>query len=212
MTREHEVQLDAFAVDVHAVLRRSVASLYSHLVTRPTGRAVRLAIEHQIGELPRPALSVVDLSSVAILDYSCADEVVARLLLRDPEGDSGVFFLLAGIREHHLDPIEAVLERHRLAVVGEVEPARYGLIGAGSADEREIWSEVERRGRVPGAELHALAGSGAGVRVVERLLRRRLLFRDPGRGDVHALSTLLGGRPGHGTGGTGEGSTGSQPG
>jgi len=188
-----EPRLEAFAVDVHAVLRRSVASLYSHLVTRPTGRAVRLAIEHQIGELARPALSRVDLSSVAILDYSCADEVVAKLLLRDPEGQSGVFFILTGVREHHLDPIEAVLERHRLAVVGELQVGIFQLVGDGTDEERELWGEIQQRGRVTGSQVGTLVGGPVGRRVLDRLVRRRLLFRAPGSQDVHALSTLLGG-------------------
>jgi len=188
-----EPRLEACAVDVHAVLRQSVASLYSHLVTRPTGRAVRLAIEHQIGELPRPALSRVDLSAVAILDYSCADEVVAKLLLRDPEGESGVFFILTGVREHHLDPIEAVLERHRLAVVAELRAGSFHFVGDGTEGERELWSEIEQRGRVHGGQVGPLVGGPVGRRVLDRLVRRRLLFRAPGSEDVHALSSLFGG-------------------
>jgi hypothetical protein len=198
MKAGEEPRLDALSVDVHAVLRRSVASLYSHLVTRPTGRAVRLAIENQIGELPRPALSVVDLSSVAILDYSCADEVVAKLLMRDPEGDSGVFFILTGVQEHHLDPIEAVLDRHQLAVVGERAPGRFGLIGAGSDQEKELWARCEEVRCVPSTELVRFTSAAGERRVLERLVRRRLLFRDSEQGDLHALSNFLVGRSGTG--------------
>ena len=79
--------IDPIEIDVGTVLQRSVASLYSHLVTRPTGRAVRLAIESQLAEAERPSVYMIDLSEVAILDFSCADEVVAKLLLRYVEAD-----------------------------------------------------------------------------------------------------------------------------
>jgi hypothetical protein len=145
--RGGDPQLDAFSVDVHELLEGSVANLYSHLVTRPTGRAVRLAIEAQLHDLTPPALSMVDLSSVVVLDYSCADEVVAKLLLssepdpHDPfrggsgaceaagsgglEADGSVsstpsgsfFFIFQGLRPHHLEPIREVLHRHELAAV-----------------------------------------------------------------------------------------------
>lgn len=194
------------AVDVREVLQKSVADLYSHLVTRPTGRAVRLAIETQLAELRRPALSLVDLSSVTVLDYSCADEVVAKLLLRyagagptAPARESEahvpllgeVFFVLKGVQPHHRDPIEEVLCRHRLAVVAETATARYELLGVGLDGEREIWTRLEERGRISGADLRDFTAGGEGEERLDALLARRLAFRDPIAGDLHALSTLV---------------------
>jgi hypothetical protein len=189
-----DLRLDACSVDVRAILQRSVASLYSHLVTRPTGRAVRLAIETQLGELSRPALSLVDLSAVSVLDYSCADEVVAKLLLRDVAVNEEVFFVLAGVQNHHREPIEAVLERHRLAVVAETATARFELIGFWSEGERALWEVVESRRRVSAAELPDITGDAEARTWLDLLVRRRLLFRDPILGDLHALSSLLAGR------------------
>ena len=83
---------DPVSIDVGRLVRRNVASLYSSLVTRPTGQAVRLAIENVLAEETGPiSLSVIDLSQVTVIDFSCADEVVAKLLLRfleegSPEG------------------------------------------------------------------------------------------------------------------------------
>jgi hypothetical protein len=62
--------------------RLSVTSLFSNLVTRPTGRAIRTGVESQLAEMEgvcAPCLSVLDFSQVRILDYSCADEIVAQL-------------------------------------------------------------------------------------------------------------------------------------
>ena len=68
-----EFRVDPIAIDVNLVLQHSITSLYSHLVTRPTGRAVRMAIEAQVAESSRTSLSLIDLSEVTIIDFSCAD-------------------------------------------------------------------------------------------------------------------------------------------
>ncbi|MFB6240235.1 MAG: hypothetical protein ABEJ46_01485, partial [Gemmatimonadota bacterium] len=58
----------------------SETSLYSYLVTRHTGRAVRMSIEEQIAGSPGPLVAVLDFRNVAVIDFSCADEVVAKLV------------------------------------------------------------------------------------------------------------------------------------
>ena len=85
-------------IRVGALVQRSVATLYSHLVTRPTGRAVRLAIESQLAEAGDTAFSLIDLSEVTVLDFSCADEVVAKLVARYLEADRPreAYFVIPG--------------------------------------------------------------------------------------------------------------------
>ncbi len=191
MRRHEDLQLDAFAVDVQSLLERSVANLYSHLVTRPTGRAVRLAIESQLEELGTPALSLVDLSSVAILDYSCADEVVAKLLLGSGRWGRVTFIVLRGVRAHHREPIEAALERHDLAVVAETSKDSFELIGPCSDAERALWVRIEESRRVVATEIANVLDETAGHQALPTLIERRLLFRHPLHGDLHALSTLI---------------------
>ncbi len=85
-----ESRVEPISIDVGRVLRSSVESLYSHLVTRPTGRAVRLAIEERVAGSSQTALSLIDLSDVTVMDFSCADEIVAKLLMRFLEEDRPV--------------------------------------------------------------------------------------------------------------------------
>ncbi len=191
-TPEHEIQLDAFAVDVRELLSRTVASLYSHLITRPTGRAVRMAIEAQLGELEGPTLSLVDFSSVSVLDYSCADEVVAKLLLGIREGDpvEGEFFVLfRGLRAFHRDPVMEVLERYDLHAVVESEGSAVELLGPAAPAERALWARVEDQGRIPASDLEDTLDP-EDRDALHRLLRSRSLFRDPYRGDLYALTEL----------------------
>jgi hypothetical protein len=182
--------LDPIWIDVGAVLQRTVTSLYSHLVTRPTGRAVRMAIETQLQAAGERSLSLIDLSEVVIIDFSCADEVVAQLL----EGSRAsrtheAFFVFRGVHEPHRDQIETVLERRGLAAVAETEPNTYQLLGRRSDGEERMWSELERLGLVAAEELSAALPDGDAV---ASLLDRRLAFRSPGSGRIHALSRLVG--------------------
>ena len=111
-------------IDLSSVLRQTLAcDLYSNLVTRPTGAAVRGQIEQMLSLSGERALTVIDFSQVSMIDFSCADEVVAKLLMRyasdDPPQDA--YFLFRGVTEDHSDAIEAVLERHDLVAAMEHE-------------------------------------------------------------------------------------------
>lgn len=181
-------------IDVGGLVQRSVATLYSHLVTRPTGRAVRLAIESLLDEAGETAFSLIDLSEVTVLDFSCADEVVAKLLLRYQEADRprDAYFVIRGVSELHREPIEVVLERQRLAAVAQREDGGYELLGDRSGPEETAWRLVEERGRIEAGEVDALLGAGDRS-VLAGLIRRRVVFSHPDSGSIHALSRLAGG-------------------
>ena len=67
-------------IDVSDVLRQAVSESYSNLVTRPTGVAVRSYIEAQLqrSESDDGIVTVIDFSRVGMMDFSCADEIVAK--------------------------------------------------------------------------------------------------------------------------------------
>lgn len=184
---------DPIRIDVGALVQRSVASLYAHLVTRPTGRAVRLAIETQLAEAGDPAVSLIDLTEVTILDFSCADEVVAKLLQRylDASRPREAFFVFKGVRARHRDPMEAVLERQALAAVAQREDGLFELVGPRSDAETRTWTEMERRGRIEAEGVAAVFPEREDRDALQSLLAKRLVFRSPGTGSVHSLSRLV---------------------
>ncbi len=185
--------VDPVAIDVSRLVPRKVASLYSHLVTRPTGRAVRLAVEERLAESTHPSLSVIDLSEVHVLDYSCADEVVAKLLLRwtEPRTRPEVFLLFKGLHDHHRGPVEAVLDRHGLAAVAEVGGGRYELVGVHSPEEGRGWSFLETHRTVSSNQLEDASGGRAVEDALDSLARRRLVLKNGRSGAFHALSSFL---------------------
>ena len=165
-------------IDVSSVLRGSVCDLYSNLVTRPTGAAVRNAIEQQVVDLGGPAVTTIDFSQVNLLDFSCADEIVAKLLLRYAETDGLAGFLLfRGINGEHLYPIETVLERHDLALIAWHDGLAE-LYGCVSEAERWVWELVRDGGPLRAADVSEPLGTTTGdiEAMLEALVRRRLIM------------------------------------
>jgi hypothetical protein len=169
-------------IDVSSVLRQTLScELYSNLVTRPTGAAVRTQIEALLADARERSLTVIDFSHVGMIDFSCADEVIAKLLLRYVRAerqDGEAYFLFRGVTDDHWDAIEAVLERHGLALVMETaDGAR--IVGMVDDRERRAWEKVYELGRTAPADLAEALGDRQddAVRVLERLHKRRLLMR-----------------------------------
>jgi hypothetical protein len=115
------------AINLREILHRTVADGYGDLVTRRTGAAVRSGIEQVLAEAgPAGAgLAVIDFSAVRLLDLSCADEIVAKLLLQHGMRR----FVIRGLTPGQRDALEPVLEHHRLAVVVEDASGRLDLLG-----------------------------------------------------------------------------------
>lgn len=187
-----DLPLDPIAIDVGDLVQRTVTSLYSHLVTRQTGRAVRLAIESQLAELGERSLSLIDLSEVAVLDFSCADEVVAKLVQRySGEEHTQTYFVFRGVLELHRDQIEVALRRQGLAAVAETAPGRFEILGVRSDGERRAFALLEERGMVARDEVPTLLPEDAAREALDELAARRLVFTSPITGRYHALSRLV---------------------
>jgi hypothetical protein len=182
------------AFNLSTLMPRSVASLFSHLVTRPTGQALRLGIESQISELGPFCISILDFSQVVVLDYSCADEVVAKLIMNYQREDraNDAYFVARGLAEAHTDPIEEVLVRHRLALVAEM-PSGYVLLGHASPLEREVWHELQKAGNAEPAELARCVGcpeaqTSAALNTLHGL---RTVLRPANASRFYSLTALL---------------------
>ncbi len=187
-------QVEPISIDVGHVLRRSVESLYSHLVTRPTGRAVRLAIEEQVAGSSRTALSLIDLSDVSVMDFSCADEIVAKLLMRFLDEDRPVdaLFVFRGVCQNLHEPIQTVLERQELLAVAQGSDGSCELMGTRTDELEYVWTVLEGRGRIGAAEVSEVFPGSHHREALDELVVRRVAFAPPGERVYHALSTLVG--------------------
>ena len=190
-----EPGVEPISIDVGLVLRRSVESLYSHLVTRPTGRAVRLAIEEQVTGSARTALSLIDLSDVTVMDFSCADEIVAKLLMRflDEDRPGDALFVFRGVRQSLQEPIQTVLERQELLAVAQDSDGFCELMGTRTEEEEYVWTVLEGRGRILAAEVSEVFPGSHHRDALETLVLRRVAFVPRGDRIYHALSVLVDG-------------------
>jgi hypothetical protein len=160
------------------LLREAVAAPYRNLVTRPTGAAVRTRIEETLAR-SNCLTAMLDFSEIELVDLSCADEVVAKLLLA---GRNAYFFVLQGLREDHHEAIDHVLTHHRLAVAavppGSREPL---LLGWVPTDAREAFACICERGPLAAADLaRSLGWLDARSRDALRELTRHRLVRPVG--------------------------------
>jgi len=120
-------------IDVHSVLRESSAGVYTDLVTRPTGRVVREGIQRAIvaGGVVlggAPAVARMDFSGVGCMDYSCADEIVARLVQEWP-----AVLMLRNLTDGHREAIQPVLAGRGLAVLVEQPDGTLDALGTPGA-------------------------------------------------------------------------------
>jgi len=107
-------------IELAHLVRETTPTKYSNLVTRSMGAAVRNRVQERISANPHPTTHL-DFGAIDILDFSCADEVVAKLLLSDP-GDRPRFVVLINISDAHREAIEHVLETHGLTVAAIPSP------------------------------------------------------------------------------------------
>jgi hypothetical protein len=130
-------------IRIGSLLREAVAAPYRDLVTRPTGAAVRTRIEATLAG-SNCLTALLDFSEIELVDLSCADEVVAKLLLTVR---TAYFVVLQGLREDHHEAIDHVLTHHRLAVAalppGSPAPR---LLGCVAPDAREAFTCIAENG------------------------------------------------------------------
>jgi hypothetical protein len=137
------------------VLREAVAAPYRNLVTRPTGAAVRIRIEATLAD-SNCLTALLDFSEIELVDLSCADEVVAKLLLAP---QTAYFLVLQGLREDHHEAIDHVLIHHRLAIAAVPHDCMSPrLLGWVEADAREAFAHVSEKGPIDSSGLALALG------------------------------------------------------
>ena len=103
-------------------LRKLINGLLKNGAKEMTGRSrgvkVRGLIEKILREEKGPLLVLLDFSGVRAIDFSWADEVVAKIISRLWSGEYGEKFLvLKGLNASQVENISVALERKRLAAL-----------------------------------------------------------------------------------------------
>ena len=171
------------------LLKEELKNGSSDLVTRPSGQIIRERIERDIEKKKNGEIIALDFSKIGIIDYSCADEIVAKLmsrLLGNEYGDKYIY--LTGINENQKENIEVALERKVLAVLAEMRDAKRILLGNLNNYLRETLELVLKKDKITAkdlSEIKKLEANTSGTRLLnlhkKRLVKRMDEIRDGGR-------------------------------
>jgi hypothetical protein len=134
--------------DLYTFLKEELGNGSKDLVTRPSGQAIRERIERDMEKEPAGAVVALDFSKIGIIDYSCADEIVTKLVSRLLSGEYGdKYLMLAGLNENQKENIEVALERKDLAVMAEMRDGARAVLGNRITISRTPWILSSKRKR-----------------------------------------------------------------
>src|SRR3989304_3487780 len=140
--------------DLYKILKEELKNGSNDLVTRQSGQAIRGRIERNIVKEGDRAVISLDFSKIGVIDYSCADEIVAKLVSRLLGGEYGdKYIILTGLNENQKENIEVALERKGLAVMAQMKDERKILLGSLNNYLKETLNLILKKGRITAKDL-----------------------------------------------------------
>ncbi|MFB3886145.1 MAG: STAS-like domain-containing protein [Thermodesulfobacteriota bacterium] len=176
-------------------LRKLTLSLLKNGSKGMTGRSrgikIREFIEKVLQEEKSPLLVVLDFAGVGSIDFSWADEVVAKIVSRLWGGEYGEKFLvLKNLNPSQMENIGVALERKRLAALSTGGEG-WQIIGSLNNYLVHTLDQVLKRGQMTLKQLSEEEGIGmntSGTRLLN-LYKKRLVVRVEGlmggKDDLH---------------------------
>jgi hypothetical protein len=174
--------------NLYNLLKEELQNGSHDLVTRTSGQVIRDRIERDIEKEKDGEVIALDFSDIGIIDYSCADEVVAKLISRLLSGEYGdKYIILTGLNENQKENIEVALERKGLSVLAEVNGKKL-LIGELNNYLRQTLDFILEKGLITAKDLSEalrLEMNTSGTRLLnlhkKRLVKRIDEIRNGGR-------------------------------
>lgn len=175
--------------NLYKLLKEELKNGSNDLVTRPSGQVIRERIEKDILQEKEGTIIYLDFSKIGVIDYSCADEIIAKLVSRLLGGEYGdKYIVLTGINENQKENIEVALERKDLAVMAEMRKGEKILLGSLNNYLKETLNFIHKRGKITAKELSEtmkLEMNTSGTRLLnlhkKRLVKRSEEIRDGGK-------------------------------
>ena len=166
--------------NLYKILKEELKNGSSDLVTRPSGQAIRERIEKDIAKEGDRAVISLDFSKIGVIDYSCADEIVAKLVSRLLGGEYGdKYILLTGLNENQKENIEVALERKGLAIMAKTRNNKKILLGNINNYLKQTLDLILEKDKITAKELSEamkLEANTSGTRLLN-LHKKRLVRR-----------------------------------
>jgi hypothetical protein len=166
--------------DLYKLLKEELGNGSKDLVTRPSGQAIRERIERDIEQEPEGSVIALDFMKIGVIDYSCADEIVAKLvsrLLANEYGDK--YLLLSGLNENQKENIEVAVERKDLAVMAEMKDGSRSVLGNLNSYLKDTLDFIVKKKKATSKELSdakKIEANTSGTRLLN-LYKKRLVKR-----------------------------------
>ncbi|MBI5205897.1 MAG: STAS-like domain-containing protein [Nitrospirae bacterium] len=175
--------------NLYKLLKEELKNGSADLVTRNSGQAIRERIERDIANEKDGEVIALDFSKIGVIDYSCADEIVAKLISRLVSNEYGdKYIVLTGLNENQKENIEVALERKDLAVMAVMKDGENILIGNLNNYLQETLNFVSKKEKITANDLSTtlkLPANTSGTRLLnlhkKRLVKRIDEIRDGGR-------------------------------
>ncbi len=166
--------------DLYKLLKEELRNGSSDLVTRQSGQVIRERIERDIAEEAEGEVIALDFSKIGIIDYSCADEIVAKLISRLINNEYGNrYIVLKGLSDLQKENIEVALERKGLSCLAVLKNTRCMIIGELNNYLKETFELVYDRKKITAKELSKILRlelNTAATRLLN-LFKKRLITR-----------------------------------
>jgi len=175
--------------NLYKLIKEELKNGSTDLVTRQSGQVIRNRIERDIEKEENGGVVALDFSGIGIIDYSCADEVIAKLISRLLGGEYGDrYIIVTGLNENQKENIEVALERKDLAVMAQIKDGREVLLGNLNNYLKETLNVILKKGETTAKELSEdmkLEMNTSGTRLLnlhkKRLVKRTEEIRNGGR-------------------------------
>jgi hypothetical protein len=175
--------------NLYTLLKEELKNGAADLVTRRSGQIIRNRIEKEIERERNGKVITLDFSMIGVIDYSSADEIVAKLLSRLLSGEYGdKYIILMGLNENQRENIEVALERKDLAAIAQTGDGKRVLIGTLNNYLKETLDFVLSKNAITARELSEakkLEMNTSGTRLLnlykKRLVKRVEEIRNGGR-------------------------------
>jgi hypothetical protein len=181
--------------DLYKFIKEELGNGSKDLVTRPSGQAIRERIERDMENESNGTVIVLDFSKIGVIDYSCADEIVTKLLSRLLSGEYGdKYLLLLGLNENQKENIEVALERKDLAIMAEMKDGNRIVLGNLNSYLKDTFDFIVKKKKVTSKDLadaKKIEANTSGTRLLnlskKRLVKRMEETRSDGKIWVYEL-------------------------
>lgn len=175
--------------NLYKLLKEELKNGSSDLVTRQSGRTIRKRIERALENEKNGEIIALSFSKIGVIDYSCADEIVAKLISRLLSGEYGdKYIVLTGLNENQKENIEVALERKELAIIAEMRSGTRILLGSLNNYLKQTLNLILKKGKITAKDLSEamkIEANTSGMRLLnlhkKRVVKRIDEMRNGGR-------------------------------